>query len=100
MALAGPVADGQRHVLVQPDPAQAAALRAATGPVAEVLALGLAETEGQAEFLQMNFAALNSFHAPTTALRALFPGLKIVRRQSVPVLSPAALLERLGARGQ
>lgn len=99
-ALAGPVPDGLRRVLVQPDPGLALALRGAAGPSAEVLELGLAAAGGQAELLQMNFAALNSFHEPTAALRALFPGLKVLRRQSVPVLSPAALLERIGARGQ
>lgn len=100
LSLAGPVSARVRHVLVQPDPDQALALRAAASPASEVLELGLAPGGEHAELLQMNFAALNSFHEPTAALYRIFPGLKVVRRQSVPVLSAAALLKRIAAPDQ
>jgi hypothetical protein len=91
---------GLRRILVQPDPDLANALARSAGPDAEVLALGLAPETGRATLLQMNFSALNSFHEPTEALRSLFPGLKVLRRLPVPVLDPAALLDRIGAAGQ
>ncbi|MBL4919342.1 hypothetical protein [Szabonella alba] len=97
--MGGSVPQGRRRVFLQPDPELAAGLHRAA-PGAEVLVLGLAAEDGRMDLLQMNFAALNSFHEPAPALRALFPGLKVMRRQPVPVLSPGALLDRIGARGQ
>ncbi len=64
-----------------------------------MLELGLAAEDGQGDLRQMNFAALNSFHDPNAALRALFPGLKELRRHSVTLLTPASLLNRIGAQG-
>jgi chromosome segregation ATPase len=91
---------GIRQILVQPDPVQAEALRQSASPETEVLELGLAAEDGRAELLQMNFPALNSFHEPTAALKSLFPGLKVQRRQVVPTLSPASLLKQIGAEQQ
>jgi hypothetical protein len=91
---------GIRQILVQPDPVQAEALRQSASPETEVLEVGLAAEDGRAELLQMNFPALNSFHEPTAALKSLFPGLKVLRRQVVPTLSPASLLKQIGAEQQ
>ncbi|GGE26389.1 hypothetical protein SAMN05421774_11139 [Gemmobacter megaterium] len=88
----------QRIVLVEPDPAAAAALDevAAGQPRLRVLHAGLGAQAGTAEFRMANLPELSSFHPATPDLRALFPGLRVTARHDVPMLDAAGLFGRLG----
>lgn len=87
-----------RILLIEPDPGLAASLsRCAEGMEGvTVLSAGVAAHAGRGELEVMNLPGLNSLRPPTDALRSLFPGLRVVVRQEVPLIEPAEVVRELG----
>ncbi|MFD2175534.1 FkbM family methyltransferase [Rhodobacter lacus] len=85
-------------VLVEPNPDLAARLERdfAQRERVRVLSFGVDATPGRAELSSFNFPGLRSLRRPTPALRALLPGLQLRASQSVEVITPAKLFERIG----
>lgn len=81
-----------RIILVEPHPGHTHRLQelaAATPQVTLVLA-ALADQDGEAELNVFNVPGLASLRS-ATALRDIYPGVRITHRHIVPTLSPAAL---------
>ena len=89
--------DVRRIILVEPNPAHAAALNrlAADHPEVQVIEAAIAAQDGEGQLRVFNLARHSSLHAPT-GLTDLLPGLRQVATLPVKTLSPAALLARLG----
>ena len=85
-------------VLVEPDPARAASIEVRYGDRSglSVIAAAVSDKAGQAELSEFNYPGLRSLHAPTAALLALMPGLRVKARRMVQVITPAALLDEAG----
>jgi hypothetical protein len=88
-----------RVVLAEPDPDRAVRIEAEHAGRAglQVIAAAVAQAAGPAELSLYNQPGLQSLRPPTEALRQLLPGLRPRRCLAVERITPAGLLESLGA---
>ena len=91
-------AGAERVLLVEPSPVLADELKRRAQGMAgvRILTAGVAAHSGRRELATMNWPNLSSLRRPTEALHALFPGLRTISREEVPVVDPASLLAELG----
>lgn len=92
----GPAASGGRLVVFEPDPDLAAELEARLAGRGDirVLPFALGTATGEAELRVFNLPGMASLHAPT-GLKALFPGLRELRRVRVRTVAAAEALATL-----
>jgi len=91
--LSARIAAAQRAILVEADPERARTLARAVAelPRVTLVAAALAPVEGEAPFNVFNVEGLGSLKA-SAGLEELYPGLRVLRRPVVPLLSPERLL--------
>ncbi|SEO30078.1 hypothetical protein SAMN04488103_12022, partial [Gemmobacter aquatilis] len=90
-------AGATRIILIEPNESLAATLvRNCHGlEDVEILTAGFTGETGKAELQVMNLPSLSSLHSPAPALKELFPGLQLLERQEISLLSPSELMQKI-----